>query len=455
MTFTVDTLVQRRDESATRAAGILDAAELDRRALTTVEAAEHSGLVADVAALGARIEELRGEAVSAERTARARLEVGEGIGEQRTGPRITGIREPATYSASSSSPSFVADLYRSRQGDYDAAQRLQRNQAERNVEQRALGNSGGAGGAGGEWSPPLFLENEGVLVARAGRVTADRCVRNPLPPNVSQINIPKITGAGTVTAPQTTQNTIVASVDPTTAFLSSGITTIAGSNILSLQLIQQSALGSGFDKIVLQDLAADLARNVDRQVLSGTGTGGQVLGLLNVVGAQAVPFVQATPSVTGAGGFYAKVNQAISLVASARFLPPDAIVMRPERWSWVAASFDSTGRPLVSPSGNAFNQISDASAVAAQGPVGSMAGLPVFVDANLPLNGTSQDPVIVARFADLYLWESDVTLATFDAPYANSLGVLVRAHGYLSAIMSRYPASIAIIQGTGTAPASF
>ena len=455
MTFTVDTLVLRRDEAATRAASIIDGAETERRTLTTVERAEHDGLVADVGAIGTRLEELRVAETNAGLTARARLETGE-AGQQRTGQQITGIREAATYTASPSSPSFVADLYRSRQGDLDAAQRLQRNQAERNSEQRALGNTGGAGGSGGEWSPPLFLENEGVLVARAGRITADRCVRNPLPPNVSQINIPKITGAGTVTAPQSTQNSIVASVDPTTAFLSSGITTIAGSNILSLQLIQQSAIGSGFDKIVLQDLAADLARNVDRQVLSGTGTAGQVLGLLNVPGIQMVPYVQATPAVTGAGGLYAKVNQAISLVASTRFLPPDAIVMRPERWSYIAASFDSTGRPLVSPSGNAFNQVADASSgVAAQGPVGSMAGLPVFTDANLPLNGTSQDPVIVARFADLYLWESDVTLATFDAPYANSLGILVRAHGYLAAIMSRYPASIAVIQGTGTAPASF
>ena len=81
-----------------------------------------------------------------------------------------------------------------------------------------------------------------------------------------------------------------------------------------------------------------------------------------------------------------------------------------------------------------------------------MAGLPVWVDNNLPLNGSLQDPILVCRFADLYTWESDVTLATFDAPFANSLGVLVRAHQYLAAVMSRYPASIAVIQGTGTAP---
>ena len=88
MTFVTDSLVQRRDESATRAAAILDAAELERRALTTVERAEHDGLVADVSALGARVEELRAAESSAERAARARVEVGE-TGQQRTGPVIT------------------------------------------------------------------------------------------------------------------------------------------------------------------------------------------------------------------------------------------------------------------------------------------------------------------------------------------------------------------------------
>ena len=129
--------------------------------------------------------------------------------------------------------------------------------------------------------------------------------------------------------------------------------------------------------------------------------------------------------------------------------------MTPSRWSWVAAPFDTTGRPLLSPSGNSFNQIADASTVAAQGPVGQMAGLLVYTDANLPIAGASQDPVIVARFADLYLWESDVTLATFDVPYARSLGILVRVHGHLAAIMSRQPSRIVVIQGTGTAPATF
>jgi HK97 family phage major capsid protein len=293
------------------------------------------------------------------------------------------------------------------------------------------------------------LVDEFVALARAGRVTADRLTKDALPSGVSSINIPKVSG-GTTTAVQTTQNTAVSSTDPTTSSLSSGITTIAGKNVVSQQLLDQSPIA--LDRMILGDLAADYARTLDKQVLSGSGSGGNLLGLLNVSGVNNVTYTQATPSVTGAGGFYAQINKAISAVATTRFLPPSCIVMTPGRWSWVAASFDSSGRPLVAPSGNAFNQIADAGTVAAQGAVGQMAGLPVYVDPNLPTNlgaGTNQDPVLVMRAEDVYLWESDVTMASFDAPYSDSMGVLFRVHGYSALIPNRYPASIAVINGSG------
>jgi len=268
--------------------------------------------------------------------------------------------------------SFFQDLVSSKRGDFDAAQRLQRNNSEMALERRALGNTGGTGGSGGEMAPPAWLESEFVALARAARVTADRLTKRPLPSGVSSVNIPKVTG-GTATSVQTTQNTTVAAVDPTTSALSSGITTIAGKVVVSLQLLQQSPVA--LDQMLLGDLAADYARTLDLQVISGTGAGGQLLGLLNVPGIQQTAFTQATPSVTGTGGYYATINKAIAAVATSRFLPPTCILMHPRRWSWVAAAFDSSGRPLVSPSGNAFNQVADASAVAAQGPVGEMAGL--------------------------------------------------------------------------------
>lgn len=345
--------------------------------------------------------------------------------------------------------SFFKDLRASTRGDYAAAQRLHRNTQEAAVERRALGNTGATGGSGGEFAPPAWLVDEFVALARAGRVTADRLSKDVLPSGVSTISIPKVSG-GTSTQVQSTQNTTVSTTDPTTSYLSSGITTIAGKNIVSQQLLDQAAIP--LDRMILGDLAADYARNLDRQVLSGAGSGGQLLGLLNVTGVNAITYTQTTPSVTGTGGFYAQINKAISAIATTRFLPPTCIVMHPARWSWVAASFDSSGRPLVAPSGNAFNQIADAGTIAAEGAVGQMAGLPVYVDPNLPTNlgaGTNQDPVIVMRAEDVFLWETDVTMASFDSPFAESLGVLFRCHGYSACVPNRYPASLAVVTGTG------
>ncbi len=90
-------------------------------------------------------------------------------------------------------------------------------------------------------APPAWLESEFVALARAARVTADRLTKRPLPSGVSSVNIPKVTG-GTATSVQTTQNTTVAAVDPTTSALSSGITTIAGKVVVSLQLLNRALL---------------------------------------------------------------------------------------------------------------------------------------------------------------------------------------------------------------------
>jgi HK97 family phage major capsid protein len=408
------------------------------------ETARFDGLLGELRAADSAISDTDAAEAVQTRAAQARAAAGEG------GPQRWSVAgEAATYRPDSGL-SFFRDLVSSKKGDFDAAQRLQRNNSEMALERRALGNTGGTGGSGGEFAPPAWLESEFVALARAARVAADRLTKRPLPAGVSSVNIPKVT-SGTATAVQTTQNTTVAAVDPTTSALTSGITTIAGKVVVSLQLLQQSPVA--LDQMLLGDLAADYARTLDLQVISGTGAGGQLLGLLNVAGITQTAYTQATPSVTGTGGYYATINKAIAAVATSRFLPPTCILMHPRRWSWVAAAFDSSGRPLVSPSGNAFNQIADASAVAARGPVGEMAGLPVFTDANLPTNlgaGLNQDPTLVLRAEDVFLWETEPTLASFDAPYSDSLGVLFRAHGYSALIGSRYPASIAVVNGTGT-----
>ena len=322
-------------------------AELDRlvsvaetrtdKNFTRAESRQIDQGLADLRAADSRILELEADAAREDRAAATRRDLGK-VGEQRSGPSWTVGREAHTYRPDVAEVSYFRDLVSARRGDYAAAERLHRNNQEAAVEKRALGNSGATGGSAGEFAGPAWIMKEFAAISRAGRVTADRLNKQPLPSGVSTINVPKFL-TGTSTAPVSTQNTLVSNTDPTTAAVSSGISTVAGRVVVSQQLIDQSGLD--IDKLLLADLAADYARQLDKLVISGTGTAGQLLGLLNVSGISTVTYTQTTPAVSGAGGFYAQVNKAISTVATTRFLPPTCILMTPARWSWIAGSFDS------------------------------------------------------------------------------------------------------------------
>jgi hypothetical protein len=90
--------------------------------------------------------------------------------------------------------------------------------------------------------------------------------------------------------------------------------------------------------------------------------------------------------------------------------------------------------------------------------VGTIQGLPVYVDALIPTNvgaGTNQDRIIVGRLADLIAWEGNVKAEAFPQTYANQLSVFVRLYNYMSFQPARYPKSISVIDGTALVPPTF
>ncbi|MCL6538949.1 MAG: phage major capsid protein, partial [Acidothermus sp.] len=147
----------------------------------------------------------------------------------------------------------------------------------------------------------------------------------------------------------------------------------------------------------------------------------------------------------------AAITAASAEIQTSVFLTPDAIIMHPRRWSWILASVDTTNRPLVAPSAG-FNTVGEMAGVAAQGRVGTLAGLPVYCDPQIPTDrgaGQNEDVIIVAKADEAYLWESTPTLSVFDAPYADSMGVLIRAHEYVALIPNRRPKAFSVISGSG------
>lgn len=436
--------------------GILAAAERrgSNAGLTDAETARFDALVADIRAADevigetdARLVELRRQETRESTAAETRRLQGPAPSGLMSGYHSGGGQ---TYHRGMSSPSFFADLLRAQRGDRDSIDRLSRNQAEVGVETRALGNTGGTGGSAGEFAPPGWLVEEFVRLARPGRVTADLFHREKLPDGVSTINLPKVL-TGTTAANQTTQNTTLSNTDLTSGALSSAIVTIGGKQVVSQQLFDQSAVP--VDQVILTDLAADYARQVGSQAIIGTGAAGQLRGYLTPTSTNVVTWTQATPT---AGGFYGQLARLQGQITPTRFAAPDTVVMHPRRWAWLASYVDSTGRPLVVPTGG-FNGMAQAGPNVAAGLVGSILGMEVYTDPNIPTNlgaGTNQDVVLMFVRDDVWLWESDLRAEAFTQTYADSLGILLRCFAYTALIPDRYLASLGQISGTGlTTPA--
>lgn len=360
------------------------------------------------------------------------------------------VNEPnPVYRRDDASTSFFKDLATlnkpSSAGFEEARSRLVASQETR------AGDMTTVAGAGGTFAPPLWLVEDFVALARPGRVTADLCNGNTLPAGISSINLPKV-ATGTSVAVQQTQNSAVSDTAMTTTSVSSGITTLAGRQIVSMQLIEQS--GIPFDRVVLQDLAKAYAAQMDTQVLYGTNANGQLNGLVNIGSAQAFTTTQpAVASSTTANSLYYAVSKAVATVWTTLFQPATAMIMHPNRWAWILGSVDGNSRPFVIPAGSEFNPAGQGDNKVAQGYAGTFAGLPVYVDPNISTtanSATNQDEIYVVRQDELYLWETPVQSASFDATYADQLSVLFRVHGYAAFIPNRYTTGASVpIRGTG------
>lgn len=411
-------------------------------ALTDEESARMAELLEQRSPIDGRIESL----VAAERAAAAdELIVGSTL--------VTVGNEPLTYERNGRA-SFFRDVARALEpslSDGEARNRLRRHTEEMNTLAETRADMTRTDGAGGEFVPPLWLVDQYIALARAGRVTADLCRGLPLPAGTDTINLPRV-ATGTAVAAQA-DGASVQKTDMTTDSVSAGVKTYAGQQRFAMQLLDQSPIN--FDEVVFADLTADHAVKSDAGVINGGG-GTAHSGLLGTSGIIAVTYTDASPTVPE---LYPKIADAIQQINTLRFLPPQAIVMHPRRWAWFLAALDSSNRPLVVPNvqgpNNAFAGMTD---VRAEGSVGTLQGLPVYVDPNIPTNlggGTNEDRIVVARFDDLYFWEGALRTRTLFETDADTLQVRLQVWNYQAFLAARYPKSIAVISGTGLATPTF
>lgn len=348
-------------------------------------------------------------------------------------------------------PTFLTDLFRGQVlHDPAANERLSRHGHEVEVDRPELLTRASTTGNVSGFVPPAYLTDLWAELARAGRPVANLCTRMPLPEAGMTVNIPRVT-TGTSTGVQTAENASLATQDIDDTLLTVNVNTIAGYTDVSRQAIER---GIGVEQLVLTDLASDYNSKLDAQVINGSGSSGQHLGLLNVSGTNLVTYTDASPTVPE---LWPKLADAVRQIVSQRYSGATGIVMTPLTWGWLLAATDTSGRPLIDASANGSGQNTMGTSATPQynGAAGTVFGIPVWLSGNLPANlgaGTNETRIIAADFRDTVLFEDNggaPVQLRFDAPLSSSLGVRLLAYGYSAFAGGRQPKAISVVGGTG------
>lgn len=327
--------------------------------------------------------------------------------------------------------SFFRDVLSAHAGDFEARERLHRH----SVEMRDV--TAASGGAG--YIPPNYLAEYAAPKARAGGPLLAQLPKAPLPDSGMTVSVPRVT-TGTSAAVQT-ENGAVSETDFVSAQLNTSVRTIAGMSDVSIQLFERSQ--PGIDVVIADDLARAYTTEFDRQLVNGQTASSEHLGLLNVSSIQSVTFTSSTPT---AGDFLSPIYSAISKVTSNYFEAPTHIVMHPRRAAFLAAGV-STSTPIFQQGG-----LMMASGEQNYGVVGSIAGLPVVVDANVPTtlgSGTDEDAILVINAPALRVMEGTPRFKVHESVGSGTLTVRLSYYGFSAFLSGRYPDAICKITGTG------
>lgn len=309
-------------------------------------------------------------------------------------------------------------------------------------------------GAFGASVVPQFLDEEAAGPVRAGDPLLAALTQLPLPSEGLLFALPRsVTTGGSSAAAQTSDNTTVAETDPSLVNLDTfgrAVVTVAGLVTVASQVVDRG--GSGFERYLMRDLREAVDTTLDNQLINGTGTNGQLLGLRNITAPVTVTWADAAPSQ---GLFVNQVARTAHDTSNVRLKPPDLVVMHPRRWYWLNAALATTQQDAATiVTGQACAEYETGVPY-----VGSIAGLPVIVDCNVPTTvSTDQDQVFVLRSQDMNVHVSD-TRVTLLHQYdtGSALEDTFVAWRYAVWFPDRYRGtSTGILTGTGlTAPGSF
>jgi HK97 family phage major capsid protein len=228
--------------------------------------------------------------------------------------------------------------------------------------------------------------------------------------------------------------------------------TAAGLATVSNQLLKDAKWN--VDRLITADLAKRFVHLEEQAFINGTGNG-QPLGIMNTPGVQSIPYTEASPEQEA---LLDKISDAITGVQTEFLGFPDAIVMHPRTWGWVAKARAESGEYLLG-AGAAGQQRRPNEAIPGYGqgtlPRGELFGLPVYTTPNIPTDlgdANNESAVIVGDFSQgLVLDREGIVTDTSSHVFFTSNQTVFRSEERLGFTAGRYPNAFAVIQGDGLA----
>lgn len=431
---------------------ILEAPASEARDLNDDEAARFATVKATIAALDAEHDDLQKRVAELDALEARRYEAAVKVG----GAKVKSEARTYTREAERNGVSFLADVAAaSRVGgllipgaDERIARHMQEERVERGgqLESRAIATS-----AVNSLVVPQYLVDQYAPYARAGRPFADICNRHDLPSSGMTVEISRIT-TGTSTAVQSSQNSSVSETNMDDTALSISVQTNAGQQTVSRQALER---GSGIESVVISDLLSAYHTTLDSTLITQATNG---LNAVTDAGID-VAYTDASPT---AAELWPKLFDGIQQVQTAVMgqAQTNALLMHPRRFWWLASQV-GTSFPFVNLVGAGPQSGGRVDGTGyGQGPSGYLAGLPVYLDANIATNlgaGTNEDAVYILSTQECHLWE-DANAPVFiraEQTAAASLGVLFVVYGYFAYTFSRFSNANGRVNGTGLVTPTF
>lgn len=320
--------------------------------------------------------------------------------------------------------SFFGDLIRSaKDGDRDADRRLR----ELTTDYRSTTGNYGA------LVVPARLTAEVADSGQSRRPLADLVAR-PLPATGAPVIISKVSTGASAVMHATEGATITGQTDSATTETTLPIATVVDLVDLSEQVVARSD-PADLDRLVAREVVGAVDARLEAQAINGSGSSGELRGLLNVTSAGSY-----TLTGTTAGDLLDAVARSSAASASASGEAADLVVMHPRRWAWLLANAgDYSG---------AITQATTAGPVA-----GRVLGMDVVASLGTPTtlgSSTNEDRVIVTRRDNIYLAETEpqIMMVKDANNAAGTLTSRLRVYRYVAAGVFK-PTAVRIIAGAG------